>query len=391
MSNGKIGIGIKPITMCCLMLFLVSCSGSEGVEPNTNETGTISTWAGTARAGFDGDGNDLLKSSFYWPVDLSIDKDGTFYILDWNNHRVRKVTSENTLETVIGTDFVGDGPQDKSDLVEPGTLGTRVNLNHPTHLLPLDDGTLILTAWHNHKLRSYDPETGLVYVICGDGPGYRGDNGSYNDALLNQPSQTILSPDGSLYILDQRNQRVRKIDLQGKITTVAGSGVAGFSGDDGPPIEAQINMPEGSNPQPGGSIALDNVGRLYISDVLNHRIRRVDFQENTIETVAGNGVAGFHGDGGDATLASLNNPRDIQFGPDQRLYIADELNNRIRVLNIDTGEISTFAGNGNATYEGDGGQASQASLNRPAGIEFDLDGNLYIADTYNHCIRKITK
>ena len=151
MSNGKIGIGIKPITMCCLMLFLVSCSGSEGVEPNTNETGTISTWAGTARAGFDGDGNDLLKSSFYWPVDLSIDKDGTFYILDWNNHRVRKVTSENTLETVIGTDFVGDGPQDKSDLVEPGTLGTRVNLNHPTHLLPLDDGTLILTAWHNQN------------------------------------------------------------------------------------------------------------------------------------------------------------------------------------------------------------------------------------------------
>ena len=125
---------------------------------------------------------------------------------------MRRATPEGTLVTVIGTDFVGDGPYDESDQVPPGAPGTEVHLNHPTHILPLADGTLLLTAWHNHKLRLYDPQTGLVQVICGAGPGFAGDGGPARDALLSQPPQTVLGPDGGLYILDQRNQRVRKID-----------------------------------------------------------------------------------------------------------------------------------------------------------------------------------
>jgi sugar lactone lactonase YvrE len=373
-----------------VILALSGCKDNNN-DPDFNLPGVISTWAGTGQAGFNGDGNPIKQSSFYWPMDLAMDESGTFYVVDWNNHRIRKVTAENTFETVIGTDFVGDGPQDMADLVQPGTPGTRVNLNHPTHIYPLPDGTLVLTSWHNHKLRSYNPSTGLVYVMTGQGAGFDGDNGEYENALLRQPTQTITGPDGSYYILDQRNQRVRKIGTDGMITTVVGTGVAGFSGDGGSPLLAQINMPGGSNPLPGGALTLDDQGRLYISDVLNHRIRRVDFELDIIETIAGNGEAGFGGDTSAATNAALNNPRDIEIGPNGRLFIADEYNHRIRVVDLQTGIIDTYAGNGVAQFAGDGGQAKLASLNRPAGMEFDKQGNLYVADTYNHRIRKIIK
>ena len=376
-----------------LALLLTACSKSTGPDSGpqtlcTDAPGTICTWAGTGEAGFNGDDQPLLASTLYWPVDLTFTPSGP-YLLDWNNHRVRRVTPEGTLVTVIGTDFVGDGPYDESDQVPPGAPGTEVHLNHPTHILPLADGTLLLTAWHNHKLRLYDPQTGLVQVMCGAGPGFAGDGGPARDALLSQPPQTVLGPDGGLYILDQRNQRVRQIDPDGIITTVVGTGVAGFAGDGGSPREAQLQFPAGANPPPAGALAFDSQGRLYIADALNHRIRRVDFDRDLIETVAGTGAAEFSGDGGPARSAALNNPRDLAFGPDGRLYIADEFNHRIRALNIETGIIETVVGSGEEDFAGDGGPARSAALNRPAGLDFDPQGRLYIADTYNHRIRRV--
>ena len=285
---------------------------------------------------------------------------------------------------------MGDGPYDESDQVPPGAPGITVHLNHPTHLLPLPDGTLLLTAWHNHKLRTYDPATGLVRVMCGAGAGYGGDGGPAREALLNQPSQTVLGPDGGLYILDQRNQRVRRIDPDGTVSTVVGTGEAGFAGDGSNPLQARIRLPAGSNPPPAGALIFGPQGRLYIADTLNHRIRRVDFALDRIETIAGIGEAGFSGDGGLAMEATLNNPRDILIGPDGRLYVADELNHRVRAIDLSTGAITTVAGNGVFGFAGDGGPAVQASLNRPAGLEFDAQGRLYIVDTYNHRIRRVT-
>jgi len=348
----------------------------------------IVTWAGNALVGFNGDGHPLLESSLYWPVDMTITPTGDTYVLDWNNHRVRKVTDSGTLQTVIGN-FVGDGPDDQSDLTEPGAIGTMVNLNHPTNLITLPDGKLLLTAWHNHKLRRYDPVTGRVLVICGAGAGFGGDGGDAKAALLNQPAASEIAPDGSIYILDQRNQRVRRIAPDNTISTVVGVGTPGFSGDGGPPLAAQLNLPRGPNPPPAGTITIDAQGRLYISDILNERIRRVDFGANLIETVAGNGVAGYGGDGGPATAASLFNPRDIEIGPDGRLYIADEYNNRIRVVDLTTGIIETLAGTGVAGFSGDGGLATAAMLHRPTGIEFDQDNFVYIVDSYNHRIRRV--
>ena len=383
------------LALTCTLL-LSACSSSTGPDNTTqkslctNTPGTICTWAGTGDAGFNGDGHPLLTSTLYWPVDLAFTANNTAYILDWNNHRVRRVTADNTLVTAIGTDFIGDGPYDESDQSPPGALGTEVHLNHPTHILPLTDGTLLLTSWHNHKLRIYDPRTDLVQIIAGSGPGFAGDGGLARDALFSQPPQTALSPDGSLYVLDQRNQRVRKIDPDGMITTVVGDGSAGFGGDGGSPRNAQLQLPAGANPLPSGGLAFDAQGRLYIADALNQRIRRVDFILDQIETVAGNGTAGFAGDGGSALNAALNNPRDLGFGPDGRLYIADELNHRIRALDLTTGIIATVAGNGDEGFAGDGGPALSAALNRPAGLDFDSSGQLHIADTYNHRIRKVT-
>lgn len=316
---------------------------------------------------------------------------GRTYIVDWNNHRIRQVTAEATLQTVIGTDFIGDGPADHLDLTLPGALGTMVDLNHPTQMTELQDGTYLLVSWHNHKLRKFFPDTGRVWVTCGRGAGFAGDDGPAAGALLNQPSQVVQAADGSLFILDQRNQVVRRIAADQSIHTVAGTpGQDGYAGDGGSPLNAMLSFPKGSNPPTGGGLALDAMGRLYISDTLNHRVRRVDFAQDLIETVVGTGVAGYSGDGGLGTAAQINNPRKLALGPDGRIYIADEYNHRVRVFDPATGMVDTVAGNGTGTFGGDGEDARQASLNRPAGVSFDGQGRLYIADAYNHRIRVMT-
>jgi sugar lactone lactonase YvrE len=351
-------------------------------------TQIITTWAGTGTPGFNGDGLHRLASELYFPQDVTFAASGA-YIVDWNNHVVRRVTAQNTLEIVVGTGTLGDGDPLQMDRVPPGAAGTTVALNHPTHLRELADGRLLLSCWQNMKLRTYDPGTGLALVICGDDAGFAGDDGPAVSAQLNEPSQTVQAADGSIYVLDQRNQRVRRIDAMGTITTVAGTGVAGFSGDGGSPLQAQISMPTGQAAFPGGGLALDGQGRLYIADTLNQRIRRVDFDADRIETIAGNGTAALAGDGGPATDASLHNPHDLEFGPDGRLYVADEWNHVIRAIDLDTGIITTVAGTGIAGFGGDGGPPLQAMLNRPAGLAFDVAGLMYIADASNHRIRVV--
>jgi DNA-binding beta-propeller fold protein YncE len=379
--------------LLALSLLVTACGDRNEAqdEPRTcSDSSTLCTYAGNGEAGFDGDGNPLLESSFYWPVDVTVTQTGETYVIDWNNHAIRVVEADNTFRTVIGTGFVGDGPEDLSDLQAPGAVGTTVDLNHPTQLVELPDGKLLLVAWHNHKLRQYDPETGLVLVTCGSGAGFSGDGQVAHTAKLNQPTQVLLGDAGDQFILDMRNQVVRRIDAEGLIDTVAGTPeAAGYAGDGGPPSAALFRFPAGSNPPPGGALALDPEGRLYVSDTLNHVIRRIDFEADVIETVAGNGEAGFSGDGEDATSAQLNNPRDLEISPDgQRLYIADELNHRIRVLDLESGVIDTVAGNGDGGYDGEAMAPTEAALFRPAGLEFDNDGLLYIADTYNHRVRR---
>jgi len=370
---------------------MAGCSSSTDPQKETvctDSYGTISTWAGDpGRAAFDGDGNPIDESYLYYPADLTFTSTGC-YVLDWNNHRIRRVTDQNTFETVMGTDLLGDGDPNLLDRVQ-WVDATTINLNHPTGVMELPNGHLLVSCWHNHKIREYDPTTGMATVIIGADNGYAGDGGDARDARLDFPMQTVRASDGSLYILDQRNVCIRKVDPSNVITTICGNGVAGYSGDGGPPKNAQLNLPTGNNPPISGALALDSQGRLYISDTDNHRIRRIDFALDVIETVAGNGTAGYSGDCGDATAASLNYPKDVEIGPDGRLYVADEHNHRIRAVDLATGIITTVAGNGTQGFGGDGEAASAAKLYRPWSIAFDASGDLYIADTYNHVIRRV--
>jgi sugar lactone lactonase YvrE len=356
--------------------------------------GTICAVAGNGDSAFTGEGEPALGTSLYWPVDLEFAPDGRAYILDWQNHRVRRIDDDGRLRTVFGTDEIGDGPIPGTgdETAPPGVPATSINLNHPTDLqFSPDGGTLILAAWHNHKIREMDVGTSLAEIVCGRGPGFAGDGGPDGVALMNQPKSIVLAPSGDLYILDSRNFRIRRIAAAtGIIETVAGVGMRGAAGDGGDPLAAQFSFQaDNDNPEPGGAIALAGDGRLYIADTENHRIRRVDFARAIIETIAGDGTAGFGGDGGPAALAQLAHPRDIELAPDGRLFIADTENHRVRAIDLATGIIDTVAGTGTAGRDGDGGPARAALLQRPFGIAFDAGGDLFIADTLNNQIRKV--
>jgi sugar lactone lactonase YvrE len=360
--------------------------------PTCGGTGTVCTWAGTGEASFNGDGRALLETSFYWPMDLEFAPDGRAYVLDWNNHRVRRVETDGRVRTVIGTDLPGDGPPDQSDMKPEGALGTDVELNHPTDLQFMPDGTMLVAAWHNHKIRSFDPISGRVRVVCGSLPGYNSMHDLATRALLNQPKSIAIDSKQNIFVADSRNQRIRVINTDGIIDSVAGTGRQGFAGDGASPLTADFNMQQiNENPEPGGSITVDDAGRVYLADTYNNRIRRIDFAAGTVTTIAGTGTKGFGGDGGPATEAMLAWPRDIELGPDGRLYIADTDNQRIRVLDLATGIITTVAGGGQAGFAGDGGRAETASFSRPFGIAFDRQGQLYVADTFNNRIRKVVR
>ena len=381
-------------------LAILACQGSP--PPNQTETnppcagpGTICSIAGNGDAAFTGEGEPALATSLYWPVDLEFAPDGLPYLLDWQNHRVRRIDADGMLRTVFGTDGIGDGPIPGTgdETVPPGVAATSINLNHPTDLqFSPDGGTLYLAAWHNHKIRKMDMATDLAEIVCGRGPGFAGDGGADATTLLNMPKGIALAPSGDLFVLDTRNFRVRRIAAgTGIIETVAGDGTRGAAGDGGDPLAAEFSFQgDSDNPEPGGSIALDGEGRLYIADTENHRIRRADFSRGIIETVAGDGTPGAVGDGGPAILAELSHPRDVELGPDgRRLFIADTENHEIRVVDLETGIIDAVAGTGATGFSGDGGPAREAALDRPFGIAFDAAGDLFIADTLNNRIRRV--
>lgn len=375
------------------------------VVPCTGEVGSICTWAGNGGTGFNGNGHHRLETVLYWPFDMKFLSDGRQIVLDWNNHQVREVLADETFVTVVGTDFVGDGPPDLSDLTPEGADGLTVDLNHPTDILEFSDGDVLVVAWHNHKLRVIDSEDGRVRVLLGRGAGgfpEPGDGVMAKNALANQPSQAVFDAHGNLFFIDQRNQRIRvlrgfdALRDEAIVDTVVGRGTPpGFNGD-GLALEVALSFPTGGNPEPGGGIAIDAQGRIYFSDTNNHRIRRVDFfdaefSNGSVITIAGTGQAGFSGDGGQAPAAQINFPGDIEFGPDGNLYFVDTNNNRVRMIDLTTGIISTVAGNGRKGYGGDGGPAEEALLNRPFGITFDAEGNLFISDTFNSRIRKVER
>jgi RHS repeat-associated protein len=260
-----------------------------------------------------------------------------------------------------------------------GGYAVQARLNTPKGLTSDGEGNIYIADFYNNAVRKTDPD-GIISTVAGNGTcGYSGDGGPAADARLCFPRDVAADETGNLYIADSGNHVIRKIDTEGIITTVAGNGTAGYSGDEGPAAEAQIGSPNG--------VAADSAGNIYIADIQYHCIRQVS-PGGIIFTLAGNGTAGYGGHGGPAAEAILNAPADVITDSAGKLYIADAGNHRIRKVDI-SGIITTAAGNGTPGYSGEGGPAVQASLNRPAAIAADRDGNIYIADTDNNRIRKV--
>jgi sugar lactone lactonase YvrE len=404
----------------------LGCSGPSD-EKSCSGDGVICAYTGDGVAGLGKDGVEPLEVSLYLPQDLTIGPDGQPYILDWNNHRVRTIV-DGRVQTIIGTGQLGDAPDGLA-------LGT--SLNHPTHIVFDAQDRLVLSAWHNSKMLRYDSATLSVEGFCGDGRrDYAGDGGPAELAALDLPVAAAFDPQGQLLIMDQANQRIRRIDENGIINTVVGPGpdllpvpqgyarvcqidattgletcklcdplVAddpncparkpqGFYGDGGPATEALMFQPFSQSAPPAGRLDMGPDGTLYFCDTGNHRIRAVAL-DGVIRTVAGSGPAefdktfagGYAGDGGLATQALLARPTDVAVSAQGQLFIADTSNNCIR--KVDTqGVISTVAGRcGERGFDGDGSSATEALLDRPYGVALDALGNLYIADTHNHRIR----
>ena len=224
--------------------------------------------------------------------------------------------------------------------------------------------------------------SGDIYTIAGNGtPAYSGDGGAAADATLSSPSALAIDAAGGVYIADTANHVIRHVSPAGLISTLAGTGVAGMSGDGGAATAAQLRLPAG--------LALAPDGRLYIADTANNRIRRIE-SDGSITTVAGTGQAGATGDGGAALSAALKNPWGIAFDSAGNLYIADEGNNRIRRVAAATGTISTIAGSGQVGNTGDAGPADEARLTHASGVALDAAGRLYIADKGNHRVRVVS-
>ncbi len=379
-----------------LLMLSVGCDpGAESKPPIVAacdpSSGNICTWAGTGDAAFYGENLPKEQSMFYFPVDIELSELGDTLIIDWNNHRIRSVDAEGLVHTEVGTPFVGDGDPVMADLSCPGVDALTVNLNHPTDAVYMRDGRILFASWHTHKLRLVDPLSGLSCVHCGTTPGFVGDNGEdASTALMNQPKAVLTDANDNIYFLDSRNGRIRKLSADFTIDTFGGDGTFGYSGDGGPVDAAVFNFPTGPNPTPAGALAFNaDESVMYVADALNHRIRAVDMATGIIDTVVGTGTAGFSGDGGSGPSAMVNEPRDLEVGPDGRVYFVDTANERIRVWDPTSDRVETLAGDGESGFAGDGGPALDARFSTPSGLDLDMDGNVYVADTFNHRIRVI--
>ncbi len=334
--------------------------------------GIITTIAGNGRAGYGGDNGPALKASLNFPAGLCHDPAGNLYVADRNNHRVRRIDASGIITTVAGTgtpDWGGDGGP-----------AVEAHLNYPSDLVCDGKGNLYISDRSNNRIRKVDSK-GVISTIAGLGlPEFGGDFGLATDAFLKYPFGIDLDQKGNLFIADRGNNRIRKVDPQGIITTVAGDGTHFFAGDYGPATRASLAYPT--------DVVVDNRGNLYIADRNNNRIRRVD-PLGIMTTVMGIGRYEYNGDNEIASETSLHLPFALTLSHDEKLIIVDRNHFRVRSMDLKTHSIATLAGNGNSWFRGDGGPGTGATLEFPSGIGVDSKGNIIFSDKMNNRLRFI--
>jgi sugar lactone lactonase YvrE len=353
-------------------LFIADYTGSQ-VRKVTPD-GLIGTFAGNGRIGFGGDGELATAAFFYYPSSIAIDASGTVFIADSVNACVRKVTSGGIVSTIAGVGyhagFAGDGGP-----------AAAAFLSVPMGLAVDPAGNLLIADYSNSRIRKVAP-SGVITTVAGTGlRGSTGDGGRARDALFFNPSGVAADSSGNLFIADAGNNRVRKVTPSGVITAVAGAGTQGFGGDGGPATAALLSTPSG--------VALDSSGNLFIADTGNARIRKVT-PSGGITTVVGTGSAGSYTEGGPAASARLYAPVGVAVDAAGNLFIVDISGHWVLKVRAAAGTIHTLAGGIGAGYGGDGGQATAARLLTPSGIAVDAAGNVFIADTGNARVRRVS-
>jgi hypothetical protein len=360
---------VKTLKITFLLLALL-------VASNNATSQNINTIAGIGTAGFSGDAGAAILAQLYGPQDVALDTFGNVYIADAENHRIRKITATTgVITTIAGTGtfgYSGDGgPATSAKFYSPIGIG----LDRAGNIYVADVG--------NNCIRKITASTGLITTVAGTGTaGYSGDGSLATSARLYAPYDVAVDDSGNLFIADVSNNCIRKVKAStGVISTVAGTTSPGFSGDGGAATLAKLYQPF--------SVIVDGSGNLYIADASNNRIRKVTASTGTITTIAGTGTAGYSGDGGAATAAKFNKPYSIGLDLSGNIYISDFGNHRVRKITISTGIISTIAGTGVFGFSGDGGLAVSAQLYNPKGIYVDKVNNVFIADELNNRVRFI--
>ncbi|HZQ70390.1 MAG TPA: NHL repeat-containing protein [Terriglobales bacterium] len=325
----------------------------------------------TTAGGYVGDGGSALNAGFTYPAFAIQDSSGNVYISDHFAHRIRKVTMPaRTISTFAGTGISGFGGD--------GGLAQFATLSYPRGMVFDASGNLLFVDGNNNRIRKID-SSGIISTIVGNGfAGYSGDNGPALLASLNSPYGLTLDSAGNMFFTDLGNAAVRKVDTSGIITTVAGNGIAGYSGDGGPAIFAMLSDPRG--------LSLDFRGNLYIADTSNHAVRIVD-TNGIINTYAGNGTQGFSGDGGPATLAKVGNPRDV-LALRTELLISNGGLAHVREVDFASQIINSFAGL-TLGFNGDGPLLA-TDFFQPTGMFLANNGNLLLVDTVNERIRQLS-
>ncbi len=340
-----------------------------------SSTGIIATIAGNGWwSPYGGDGYPPTSISLRDVASLALSPNGNLAITDNGNNRVRVIIAPESIFTRGGTGIIGYSGD--------GNFATEADFsfNYGADASADIHGNIYIADMGNNRIRKIDKD-GKVSTFAGNGSASEsGDGGPAISASLNGPNGVCSDMEGNVYVADYGGSTVRKIDTSGIIHTVAGTGVAGYSGDGGPATSAQLNYP--------WNVSVDTSGNLYVSDANNFVIRKIDKATQVITTVAGNGTQGYSGDEGPATSAQLNSP--VWVSPDNKggFFIADGMDNRIRYVDS-LGIIHTYAGNGNAGFSGDGGPAASAELNSPIAVSVDGRGGLYIADYANSRIRYV--
>ena len=328
------------------------------------------TAAGSGVYGFGGDGSQAVNSRLANPSGVAVGQNGEIFIADSGNHRIRKVDPSGVITTLAGTGVPGYSGD--------GRTARRARLRDPRDVAIDSSGALYVADSGNHRIRLIDRD-GVITTLAGTGrSGFSGDHGSAPAARLGTPNAVAVDSYGTVYVADTGNHRVRKIS-NGTISTIAGTGFNGHSGDGGPATSARLAGPSG--------IAVDLIGNVIVADTGNHRVRKINL-DGIVTTLAGTGQQRFGGDGGPASAATLRLPRDVAIDWRGSVYVADSGNHALRRIAVD-GRIETVAGLGRPSRSGDGGPAQRAGLSAPDGIWLDRWGDVYVADVRNRQIRRL--